>query len=274
MHFFVKEIPDCWYTVPASPLPMLLVVTHGAVEMEDGRALSGLAIVGPSRHCYRGKARAGSRFISTAFRPGKLSAILGHTVDEFSDAVIDLADVLPQSSIQELEDKLHAACDTVAKVNVVQDMLLRLRLLEKPRITPPSLAMPAHWISKPADELADRLGLGTRQFERRFLASYGLSLRSYKQHLRYGASLLQVMLGNLPAPTWAECAISFGYADQAHMNRDFARFTGHTPAQLMRGIAAQDPALWAFRFNATEVGEMFIPMDEIDVVSVQDRLIA
>ncbi|MFZ6680809.1 helix-turn-helix domain-containing protein [Undibacterium sp. Tian12W] len=272
MHFLVKDIPDCWYTVPASPLPMLIVVTHGAVEMEDGQALPPLAIVGPSRHRYRGKAQAGSRFISAAFRPGMLSAILGYPVDEFSDAVIDLADVLPASSYHELEDKLHAASDTAAKLEALQDMLLRLRLQEKPRIAP--LAMPPHWISKPGDELADKLGLGTRQFERRFLTSFGLSLRSYKQHLRYGASLMQVMLGNLPAPTWAECAISFGYADQAHMNRDFARFTGHTPAQLMRGLAAKDPALWAFRFNETDIGKMFIPLDEIDVVSVQDQLIA
>ncbi|MBC3909207.1 helix-turn-helix domain-containing protein [Undibacterium umbellatum] len=272
MHFLVKEVPSCWYTVPASPLPMLIVVLNGAMEMEDGQTLSRFAIIGPNRHRSRGKAQPGSRFMSTTFRPGKLSNILGYPVDEFSDAVINLADVLPLSHYTEVNEKLDAANGTAAQLDVVQSMLLRLRLLEKPRIAP--LVIPYHWINKPAQELADSLGLGTRQFERRFLASFGLSLRSYKQHLRYGTSLMQVMLGRLPAKTWAECAMNFGYADQAHMNHDFVRFTGHTPAQLMRGIAGQDPALWAFSFNEAELGELFIPSDEIDVVSVQDRIIA
>jgi len=273
MHFLVKDVPACcWYTVPASSLPMLIVVTEGGVIMEDGQALPCFSIVGPSRHRYKGKAQPGSRVMSTTFRPGKLSDLLGYPVDEFSDTVINLADVLPQSGYQEVQEKLAAASDIDDKIQVVQSLLCRLRLLATPRIAP--LHMPYHWIRQPAEELADRLSLSTRQFERRFLASFGLSLRSYKQHLRYSEALLQVMLGKLPASTWVECAMSFGYADQAHMNRDFVRFTGHTPAQLMRGIAAQDPTLWALSFSGADLGKFFIPIDETDVVSVQDLIIS
>lgn len=272
MHFLVKEVPTCWYTVPASPLPMLILIIKGAVEMGDGRALPRMSLLGASRTHYHGKAEPDSCFMSTTFKPGKLSSILGYPVDEFSNQIIDLYDVLPKPICQEMHEKLEAASDIAAKVEVVQSILIRLRLLEKPRIAP--LVMPHHWLMKPAEELASRLGLGTRQFERRFLATFGQSLRSYKQQSRFGTSLMQIMFGHMPGKTWAECALSFGFADQAHMNRDFVRFTGHTPAKLMRGIAKQDPALWAFSFNGAEIGKLFYPADEIDVVSVQDLIIA
>ncbi|MFZ6657484.1 hypothetical protein [Undibacterium sp. TJN19] len=58
------------------------------------------------------------------------------------------------------------------------------------------------------------------------------------------------------------------------MNRDFVRFTGHTPAQLVRGIASQDAAFWAFSFNGGEIGKLFLPADELNVVSVQDQILA
>ncbi|MFZ6873420.1 helix-turn-helix domain-containing protein [Undibacterium sp. Di27W] len=272
MHFLVKEVPSCWYTVPASPLPMLILTIKGAVEMEGGRALPAMSILGASRCHYRGRAEPGSRFMSTAFRPGKLSAILGCPVDEFSDQVVDLHDILPSSTCHELSERLASARDTATKVRVVQDMLIRLRLLEKPHAPP--LILPHLWLNKPADELATCLGLGTRQFERRFLATFGQSLRSFKQQSRFGVSLLQILLGQLPAKTWAECALSFGYADQAHMNRDFTRFADRTPAQLMRGIAGQDPALWAFSFNVADLGKFFVPSDDLHVVSVQDQTAA
>ncbi|MCH8620862.1 helix-turn-helix domain-containing protein [Undibacterium sp. TS12] len=272
MHFLAKEVPSCWYTVPASPLPMLIFILSGSVEMHDGQNLPRMTVLGASRKHYRGKAEPGSCFVSTAILPGKLSSLLGFPIEEFTNLIIDFNDILPLSVCNELSDKLHAAKDINGKVHALQDMLVRLRLSEKRYQAP--LVLPPHWLNESSGELATRLGVGTRQFERRFLATYGQSLRSYKQQIRLGKSLLHLMLGQLPTTSWAECALIFGYADQAHMTRDFLRFCGHTPAKLMHGISERDPALWAFCFAGTEIKKLFIPNDDMDVVSVQDQVLA
>ena len=59
-----------------------------------------------------------------------------------------------------------------------------LREIRRGSDSPPALCVPPTLLDLPADALAERFGVGLRQFERRFLESYGQALRSYRRQLR------------------------------------------------------------------------------------------
>src|SRR5262245_61284707 len=75
--------------------------------------------------------------------------------------------------------------------------------------------------------LANAIGIGRRQFERRFMERVGLPPRLFGRIVRFHrASRLLGTAGG------AEIAAACGYADQPHMVREMRRFAGRTPTEL------------------------------------------
>lgn len=67
----------------------------------------------------------------------------------------------------------------------------------------------------------------SRTLRRDIAAAVGLPLRMLAGILRFQAALSHLEAG---APSLTEVALAAGYADQAHMTREFRRFGGFTPA--------------------------------------------
>lgn len=77
-------------------------------------------------------------------------------------------------------------------------------------------------------ELADGLGLSARQLRRRFRAATELTPKELARLQRMRASAMVVVS---PEPErWIDVAAEHGYADQAHLVREFRRILGLTPA--------------------------------------------
>ncbi len=98
---------------------------------------------------------------------------------------------------------------------------------------------------------ASRLGLGARQFERRFGRAFGLSPKRWLTTRRFEASLVQLARTGEPL---AGVAAGAGYADQAHMTREYRQVAGHTPGQTRGALASAQSGYWAFRPAAADVG--------------------
>jgi AraC-like DNA-binding protein len=77
--------------------------------------------------------------------------------------------------------------------------------------------------------LAKRVNLSNRQLERRFLDAVGMTPKRFCRIRRF-QRVLQAM--EEPGANWADAAVACGYYDQAHLIRDFRRFSGLTPACL------------------------------------------
>jgi AraC-like DNA-binding protein len=121
------------------------------------------------------------------------------------------------------------------------------------------IVLPLDGFSLPPAALAARFGLSLRQFERRFRASYGQSLRGLRQQLRC-SQLMRFVAGRPSgAGTWADVAARFGYCDQSHLIHDVLRFTGYTPGQLAAGVASDDPAFWPYRVAPHHMTRLFGP---------------
>ncbi|HEX5031512.1 MAG TPA: helix-turn-helix domain-containing protein [Candidatus Eisenbacteria bacterium] len=80
------------------------------------------------------------------------------------------------------------------------------------------------------DRLARDVGWTERHLERRFLREVGLLPKTFARTVRF-QHLLQV-LSALREDDWAGIAWECGFSDQAHLIREFRRFTGATPARL------------------------------------------
>lgn len=81
-------------------------------------------------------------------------------------------------------------------------------------------------------ELETRTGMKKRTLERRFLTTVGCSPKALAQVLRFRRVLRSIEAAEV---SWADTALECGYYDQAHLVRDFRRYTGITPGQYLKG---------------------------------------
>lgn len=81
--------------------------------------------------------------------------------------------------------------------------------------------------------LAKTVGVSLRTLQPRFLASVGMTPKEYARVRR-----LQALLQSLDheEPDIAAAAARHGYSDQAHATHDLVRWTGSTPAALVRAL--------------------------------------
>ncbi|OSZ64264.1 hypothetical protein CAP40_16425 [Sphingomonas sp. IBVSS2] len=93
-------------------------------------------------------------------------------------------------------------------------------------IAPPPLAI-AILASDSVAAISTRTGLPHRRLQRIFARELGLAPRTYLRLLRFREALQDVQQG---ADTLAGTAAARGYADQAHMARDFRALAGMPPS--------------------------------------------
>ncbi|PZR12235.1 MAG: hypothetical protein DI536_15100 [Archangium gephyra] len=89
--------------------------------------------------------------------------------------------------------------------------------------------------------LADSMGLSTRQLERRFVDELGASPKQLASLLRFRRALAAMQR---PKPDFAAIALECGYADQAHLVRDFTKYTGAPPKRFVTTEAPKTRAEW------------------------------
>jgi AraC-like DNA-binding protein len=87
-------------------------------------------------------------------------------------------------------------------------------------------------------ELAARLSLSVRQFERRFKRSAGLSPKQYARARRFRAAA--VVLAEGQAVNWADRAAEMGFADQAHLTHEFSSLSGRSPKSFAEKVKKID----------------------------------
>jgi len=78
--------------------------------------------------------------------------------------------------------------------------------------------------------LARELGVTPRHLHRRFSATVGAPPKRLERLARFARTWQQATMG--PAAGWAELAYANGYADQAHLVREFRAFGATPPAHL------------------------------------------
>jgi AraC family transcriptional regulator len=86
-------------------------------------------------------------------------------------------------------------------------------------------------------DLSEQAGVHPMHLTRTFRRRRGCSIGEFHRRMRVDAAVRTLLMGPLPL---AELALTFGYCDQSHFTHEFVRFTGTTPARVLRAFAPSD----------------------------------
>lgn len=87
-------------------------------------------------------------------------------------------------------------------------------------------------------KIADRVGLSERQFQRRFRHEVGLTPKQFARIRRFRSSVQTMLDGK--SGGWSEVALVHGFADQAHLCREYADLVGLSPEELRLRVQSID----------------------------------
>lgn len=184
--------------------------------------------------------------IGIRFRPAGARALLGLAMHELTDRRLNMCDVWGCDS-EFLLDSVHSARAPAQRVAAVATFLgCKLNDIG---VAPDALVVSCvDFLQHSAgmmtiDELAAKANLSGRQLERRFLDHVGIPPRLLASIFRFRRVFASIEQGAVPSARWTDAALSAGYFDQAHMNRDFKRFAGLSPQAFYRGLGGLSAAM-------------------------------
>jgi AraC-like DNA-binding protein len=197
-------------------------------------------VAGPDSMTRRAVLWDGLVIVGIRLRPGACRAILGCPASEIVNDTVLLSDLVPGGEKLHLallsEGSLHARI--VALEHWVRSAIEWATNQDRAVIAACRLLGAGSKID--VGDVARQLDWNARTMHRQFIAACGYGPKHFQRIMRIQETL---RLANSHTPRQlAELAAAAGYADQAHMTRDFRAITGFTPrvclAQISRGWSA------------------------------------
>ncbi|GAA0615474.1 AraC family transcriptional regulator [Kribbella sandramycini] len=184
-------------------------------------------------HVGGSTSRAG---VQLALTPAAARALFGLPPGELAWRVVELEEIFGSSGAQ-LISQLRSVVGWRERFDLLEGALLRRWA------TPPASGVRAEvgWAWRRlcetggaigVQELAAEVGWSRRHLTERFGAEYGLAPKVAGRVLRFEQAVAR--LRQEPTLRLAELAATFGYADQAHLTREWQAIAGCTPRRWMR----------------------------------------
>jgi methylphosphotriester-DNA--protein-cysteine methyltransferase len=220
------------------------VFPDGCVSISYGRnpAFPGarLSVLGPRVQVFTVPVWGGHCFRGVRLAPAAAAAVLGREPGTLRDFVPDLAEIAPELAAS-LIGPLGAVSTFEATAEVFETALRALDP-RADRIDPVAAAAASMVIEAGGDvlisEVAAAVGLGQRQLERRFRAAVGLTPKEFARVRRLRVAARSLVTSE--AATWADRAAEAGFADQAHMTRQFGSIAGASPKRFEKRVREID----------------------------------
>lgn len=166
------------------------------------------------------------------FTPFGARAFFGLPLAELTSLVVPLDDLLGRAAI-DLADRLYAASDWPARFRIV-DGFVRRRLGRAGRPRPEILRAWRRLVASRGcvriGEVAAELDWSRKHLVQTFHAEIGHRPKAIARIMRFDHALA---LAYSAPPDWADIAYTAGYADQAHLIREFRLLAGRTPAEIL-----------------------------------------
>jgi AraC-like DNA-binding protein len=220
--------------VPGRCLVVIVDLDQGwTVEGERFDSFAGGLYARPVRVRHEGS----SRGVQFDVEPPAAQALFGVPAGELAQRTVGLEDLLGREA-ERLADRLHGARDTRARFEildeVLQHRLARAKTAARPDTERAWALLRASGGRIPIAAVAAALGCSRRHLAKRFAADVGVSPKLAARLIRFEAARRRV--GAVPL---ARLAAEHGFADQAHLAREFRALGGATPTEFP---FLQDPA--------------------------------
>jgi AraC-like DNA-binding protein len=203
-------------------------------------------VAGPATRTHVVHLRAHTTVVGIRFRPGAARTVFGCDANELRDADPELRAVCG-TAVAPLEITLADASSPheqrAALEQWVRERLARRIDRDAPMLRAAHALVADRTLSVAA--LGDRLGWSPRRLHREITATCGYGPKTLQRIVRMQRTLRMARHRALAhrRPTLAMLALDAGYADQAHMTRDFRDLTGFTPRALLARSSA-DVGQW------------------------------
>lgn len=189
--------------------------------------------------------RGAQRGVKLSFTPLGARMVFGMPAGALANSVVPLSDVLADLW-PELEDRLGAAATWPHRFRVLDDVLARAVARTmcagmfdvRPEVAAAWQRLVDLRGQVRVGDLAHDLGCSRRHLTARFREEFGLTPKTLARILRLEQAVGLVAAAG--APAWAEVSAAAGYADQAHLVRDWRSFTGRTPSSWFDGDVLVD----------------------------------
>ena len=225
----LREMVAClWATVvPGDADRATLVLPDACSDLiwEQG---VGSYVAGPDTGPVRTTAKAGSVIVGVRFRPSAGGTVLGLPLSELRDQRVGLADLVPAAA-----RRLPATLPPAEAATRALDVAGLLIADAAPDNAASRAAALLRDPSARAEVVAADVGLSERQLRRRVQAAAGYGPKTLQRVLRFQRFVRMLDAATQP-PDLATAAAAVGYADQPHLTRECAAFSGLTPMALAR----------------------------------------
>jgi hypothetical protein len=225
---------------PVRPQPFLQFVLagrHRLRALESGRLIESrpATVIGLATYRrYNLEIEGPLKLFAAHFQPGALAALTGLDVSRITDSCMP-AHALFGPAVEALREVLECQTTLGARIAAADAWFATL-----PRRPPDGVDLAARRLrDAPGGSLRPVSGLSTRQFQRRFARQMGTSPSVYARLVRL-TSVID-MHDAEPGTSWTELAHAAGYADQAHLTREFQAFVREAPTRFRRWSVAGRP---------------------------------
>ncbi|MBR0812504.1 AraC family transcriptional regulator [Bradyrhizobium diazoefficiens] len=179
--------------------------------------------------------------VQVDFTPLGAYRFFGGAVPDLTARMVGLDDILGQDG-ENLRARVAEAAGWQRRFEIVEDFVLRRAVHEpSPAV---AFALETLWRGAGAVRIADiaaDIGWSRKHLTRRFHNEIGVPPKTLAQMLRFHRAC--VLARRDGTGGWAAIAAEAGYADQAHLARDFRVLSGETPTEWAARLDVVDPRL-------------------------------
>jgi AraC-like DNA-binding protein len=227
------------FTGATAPRHLVLSATTAVplvVKIEDSAHRPPAFVSGARGSAFTVDGECAPSYLQTAIAPLAAFTLLGVPIERIGHEYVDVVDVFGAEG-RRLAERVRDAATWRRRFALLDEFLLG-RLQDGPRPAPETARA---WQRIVGSRGAARIGDIAREVgwsHRRLIAAFrhqvGLTPKTAARLVRFEAMLADVRAGG--PVRWERAAADAGYADQAHLTREFRSFTGTTPTLWLAAI--------------------------------------
>ncbi|MEP7144300.1 MAG: helix-turn-helix domain-containing protein [Ferruginibacter sp.] len=208
--------------------------SNGLYVMPHNKKMPDFFLYGQTINPIELQATGSYNFIIFQLYPFVLKDFFNLTPKDLNDDCFDL-NQLKHFKVQKIISQINKTTDKRDRISIISTFLLSIFQSKKEMIDF-KIRQSIQLIIKTngqltIKELREKLNIGERTFERRFVAQVGVTPKQFSKIIKFQLSLNQ--LSDNSYSKLSDVVYDNGFADQSHFIRVFKTYTGRTPRKFI-----------------------------------------